>query len=327
MEENKSNVFKKKEVWIAGTIGIIIGIALFFLLQFLGIGVGNKIIVTSKAGNVREGALYKQMKKSYPVSYVLELIDEPILAKKYKLTKEQEDEINSQVDTILSQYATYGYTEEQFFEENGFDGKEDFIDYMKLDYRRNLYCTDYFKNIISNDKIEEYYNNNEIYGTISTKHILVQTSDTVTEDQALAKANEIIAKLNSGKSFDDVSSEYAETDVTEEVNFDSFEASNYAESYVTAAKALEVGTYTKDAIKTDYGYHVIYCVSKAEKPSLDQAKDKIVQALEKDLEEEDQYIRYKALIKLREENNVKFKDSNFEKQYKEYCDQVNGTEA
>ena len=197
---------------------------------------------------------------------------------------------------------------------------------MKLDYRRNLYCTDYFKTIISNDKVEEYYNNNEIYGTISTKHILVKISDDVTDAQALAKANEIIAKLNSGKSFDEVSKEYAETEITEDVNFDSFEASLYAANYVNAAKSLEVGAYTKEAVKTDYGYHVIYCVSKAEKPTLDQATDKIINALESDLEEEDQYIRYKALIKLREENNVKFKDKNYQEQYKDYCNQINGNE-
>ena len=138
---------------------------------------------------------------------------------------------------------------------------------------------------------------------------------------------EIIAKLDSGKSFDDVTAEYENTDVTEEVKFDSFEASKYAANYVNASKSLEAGQYTKQAVKTDYGYHVIYCVSKvAEKPSLDQVKDKIVNVLAEDLEEEDQYIRYKALIKLREENNVKFKDKNYDEQYKEYCDQVNGNE-
>ena len=45
-----------------------------------------------------------------------------------------------------------------------------------------------------------------------------------------------------------------------------------------------------------------------------------------DLEAEDQYIRYKALIKLREDNGLKFKDSKFKEEYKEYCDQINGTE-
>ena len=55
-----------------------------------------------------------------------------------------------------------------------------------------------------------------------------------------------------------------------------------------------------------------------------QAEDDIVELLAQDIEAEDQYIRYKALIKLREDNDVKFKDKKYEEEYKEYCDQVNG---
>ena len=326
MEEKKKNIIlKKKEIWISIIIGIIIGAGLLFAIQLIpGIGKIGGAIVSSKAGNVTENDLYKQMKKSYPVSYVLELIDKPILEKKYKLTDEQEKEVEEQVEKILKQYETYGYTEETFCEENGFENKEDFTNYMKLDYRRNLYCIDYFKTLLTDGQIEEYYNNNEIYGTITTKHILIQTSDDVTEQQALKTANEVIAKLNSGTSFDEVSKEYSDTAVTEEVKFNSFEASNYAESYVNASESLQVGEYTKEAVKTDYGYHVIYCVSKDEKPSLEQAENDIVEVLSKDLEAEDQYIRYKALIKLREDNKVKFKDKKFEEEYKKYCDQING---
>ena len=328
MDENNSSkkrFFIKKEICISGLIGIIIGIALLLLIQLIpGVGKIGAVIVSSKSGNVTKNDLYKQMKKSYPVSYVLELIDKPILEKKYKLTDEQEKEITEKVEAILQQYEGYGYTEETFCEENGFENKEDFTNYMKLDYRRNLYCIDYFKTLLTDGQVEEYYNNNEIYGTITTKHILIQTSDNVTEEQALKTANEIIEKLNSGTSFDEVSNEYSSTAVTEEVKFNSFEASNYAEGYVNASKALQVGEYTKEAVKTDFGYHVIYCVSKEEKPTLEQAENDIIEILAKDLETEDQYIRYKALIKLREDNKVKFKDKKFEEEYKEYCDQING---
>ncbi|MBO4815833.1 MAG: peptidylprolyl isomerase [Clostridia bacterium] len=324
-EEKKKSILKKKEIWISIIIGIIIGAGLLFAIQLIpDVGKIGGTIVSSKAGNVTKNDLYDQMRKSYPVSYVLELIDKPILEKKYKLTDEQEKEIEEQVETILKQYEAYGYTEETFCEENGFENKEDFTNYMKLDYRRNLYCIDYFKTLLTDGQIEEYYNNNEIYGTITTKHILIQTSDDVTEQQALKTANEVIAKLNSGTSFDEVSKEYSDTAVTEEVKFNSFEAPNYAESYVNASKALQVGEYTKEAVKTDYGYHVIYCVSKDEKPTLEQAENDIVEALSQDLEAEDQYIRYKALIKLREDNDVKFKDKKFEEEYKKYCDQING---
>lgn len=325
-EENLSKKAKKnnKGIIISGVIGLIIGAVLVYILVMLGVpGFGNETIATMKSGKVTEKTLYKEMKKYYPISYVLENVDEQILNKKYKLTKEQEEEVDSQVKAILEQYSNYGYTEKQFLEENGFETKDDFINYMKLDYRRNLCCIDYFKTILSEEEIKNYYDSNDIYGKISTKHILVQTSDSVTDEEALKTANEIIAKLSSGTSFDDVAKEYSDNIVTENVDFDSFSESSLEENYVEASKSLEKDSYTKEPVKTSYGYHVIYCVNKEEKPTFEQVENEIVEKLGEDLEEEDQYIRYKALIKLREDNKLTFKDSKFKEEYKEYCDQVN----
>lgn len=322
-KENKRPL-KNKGIIISGLIGLIIGAVLVYILVILGApGFGNETIATMKSGKVTENSLYKEMKKYYPISYVLENVDEQILSKKYKLTNEQENEIKDQADQILSQYSNYGYTEKQFLEENGFESKEDFINYMKLDYRRNLCCIDYYKTLIAEEEIKNYYDNNDIYGKISTKHILVQISDDVTDAEALKTANEIIAKLDSGTSFDDVAKEYSDNIVTENVDFDSFSESSLEENYVEASKSLEKDSYTKEPVKTSYGYHVIYCVNKEEKPTFEQAENDIVEELGKDLESEDQYIRYKALIKLREDNKLTFKDSKFKEEYKEYCDQVN----
>lgn len=337
MEDNLSGrekkkglaIFKKKEIWISGIIGILIGAALIYLLGLIGMpGLGNETIATIKTGNISKNDLYKEMRKYYPVTYALELVDRSILEKKYELTEEQTQEINDQVNLILTQYQAYGYTEETFLEENGFESKEEFVKYLELDYRRNLYCLDYFKTLIPTEDIQNYYNENDIYGEINTKHILVQVSDNVTEKEALTKANEIIAKLNNGTSFDDVATEYADGSaiITEEVNFNWLDEGNLAEEYVTASKAIEKGSYTKEAVLTDFGYHIIYCVNKAEKPTLEEAENDIVEKLGSNLEAEDQYIRYKALIKLREDNGLKFKDEKYKEEYKKYCDEINGIE-
>jgi len=322
-------IFKKKEIWISGIIGILIGAALIYLLGLFGVpGLGNETIATIKTGNISKNDLYKEMKKYYPVTYALELVDKSILEEKYKLPEVQNKEIEEQVNIILNQYQAYGYTEETFLEENGFESKQEFIDYMTLDYKRNLACIDYFKTIISEEDIQNYYNENDVYGEINTKHILVRISEDLKEKEALTKANEIIAKLNNGTSFDEVAIEYADDSaiISENVDFNWLNESSLAEEYTTASKALEKDTYTKEAVLTDFGYHIIYCVDKAEKPSIEESKDDIVEKLGADLEAEDQYIRYKALIKLREDNGLKFKDSKFKEEYKEYCDEINGTE-
>lgn len=323
----KKCIFKKKEIWISGIIGIVLGAVLIYVFAVLGIlGLNqDKTLVSFEGGKVTENDLYNELKK-YGINYALELVDEEILNVKYELTDEQKEESKQEAESILAMYEMYGYTEETFLSENGFESKDDFIEYMEFDYKRNLACLDYFKTLIPVEDIENYYNENITFGEINTKHILVQVSDDVTEEAALKTANEIIAKLNEGTSFDDVANEYADKVISEEVDFDASTASTLATEYVEASKKLEKDTYTKEAVKTEFGYHIIYCVNKADKPSLEETTNDIVEILAEDLEAEDEYIRYKALIKMREDNNVNFKDKELAEDYEEYCKQVNPTE-
>jgi foldase protein PrsA len=327
-EQNKvTSIFSNKEIWISGLIGLILGAAILYLLGMLGLpGLWNETIAKFKGGKITENNLYENMKKYYTVSYILESIDDTILKQKYELTDAQKQEVEEEVNSLLNMYAAYyGYTEETFLQENGFESKDDFVDYLTLDYRRNLYCIDYFKTLIPAEDINNYYNENIQFGEIKTKHMLVQTSDEITDKDALKLANEIIAKLNNGTSFDDVANEYGEKIVSEEVPFDNFNYDTLAEEYVNASKELSKDSYTKEPVKTSFGYHIIYCIDKAEKPSFEEVENKIVEVLAENLESEDQYIKYKALIKLREEYNLKFTDEKFEQQYKEYCQEINGT--
>ena len=205
IKEEKKLVFAKKEVWISGVIGLLLGAIIMFLLYITGVPkFGNETIATVKGGSVKKNDLYNEMKKAYSVNYALDVVDSAILKNKYKLTSDQEKEIQDQADYYISTYQTYyGYEEKEFLKENGFESKEDFIDYLTLTYKRDLYYVDYLKTKIDQDEIQKYYDEN-VYGEINTKHILVETSDEVTDEQAKTKAKEIIAKLDSGKSFDEV---------------------------------------------------------------------------------------------------------------------------
>lgn len=326
IKEGKKSIFSKKEVWISGIIGLLLGAAIMVLLYVTGVpGFGNETIATVKGGSIKQNELYKEMKKLYSVNYALDLVDAEILKNKYNLTDEQKEEVEEQADYYLTTYETYyGYTEEEFLSENGFSTKQEFIDYLTLNYKRDLYYIDYLKTKIDQEEIQAYYDEN-VYGEINTKHILVEVDDDVTEEQALAKAKEIIAKLDSGKTFEEVTEEYGDEIISEDLGYNGFNSGLVTE-YVEASKELENGTYSKEPVKTDYGYHVIYKVDQKDKPSLEEATNDIVEILGEDLEEEDTYIKYKALIQLREDNKLKFKDSKFKEEYKEYCDQVNGTE-
>ena len=331
---NKKKIFKRKEIWITGIIGVIIGAALIYLLMFTNIikiaEVKRKSIiketetvVTVNNSEINSQKLYEEMQKYYPISYVLEMVDKEILEGKYSLTDEQKNEVEEQANSYIDTYKMYyGYTEEEFLEENGFENREDFINYLSLEYKRNLYYLEYLETMISQEEIEKYYNE-EVFGAINTKHMLVQTSSTITDEQALNLAKEIIQKLDAGAKFEDVATEYGDQIVFEELGYNGFDSSLVSE-YVEASKALENNTYSKEPVKTSFGYHVIYKIDQKEKPTLEEAKEDIITILGANLEEEDEYLRHKALIKLREENKIKFKDSSFEEKYKEYCDTVNG---
>lgn len=326
IKEEKKSIFSKKEVWISGIIGLLLGAIIMVLLYVAGVpGFGNQKIATVKGGSIKQNELYKEMKKVYSVNYVLDLVDKEILKNKYNLTEEQKEEVEEQADYYLTTYETYyGYTEEEFLSENGFSTKQEFIDYLELNYKRELYYIDYLKTKIDQEEIQAYYDEN-VYGEINTKHILVEVDDDVTEEQALAKAKEIIAKLDSGKTFEEVTEEYGDEVISEELGYNGFNSGLVTE-YVEASKELENGTYSKEPVKTDYGYHVIYKIDQKDKPSLEEATNDIVEILGEDLEAEDTYIKYKALVQLREDNKLKFKDSEFKEQYEEYCKQVKGTE-
>lgn len=313
----------KKGILISGIIGILIGMAIMFILGTTKvIDFENKVIAKTNVGEIKENDIFDELKEHYTIELLLENIDKQLLEPKYSLTEEQEKEIDNQMGQIFDMYSMYyGLTQEQFLTENGFNDKEEFREYLAFDYKRNLQYLNYIETLVSEDEIKKYYDE-KIYGEINTKHMLVQVTDKVTEKEAKKMAEEIIKKLNDGKDFDKVAKEYGDKIIFEELGYNGFNSGLVTE-YVEASKKLENGKYSKEPVKTEYGYHVIYRIGQKEKPTLDEVKNEILAALSADLEAKDANLRYKAFIKFREENGLKIEDSKFKKEYKEYCEKYN----
>jgi len=279
--------------------------------------VSGKILTT--------GSLYEKMKEYNSIDVVLEKVDGIILNKKYKLDEDELEDLRNTADTYIEQYEAYGYTQEEFLKQNGFDNYDDFIEYLGLDYKRSLYVYDYLETQLEENAVKNYYEENS-FGKVNTKHILAKISDNMTEEQALTIANDIISRLNSGEDFDALVSEYTtnypNSVITEDLGemgaFDNLET-----SYVEGMKKLEVGKYSTEPVKTSYGYHVIYCVDKTEKSKEISGKDKMgiidILATEKGLAL-DEATYYKALIQMRDEAGLKIFDKEFKTKYEEYCE-------
>ena len=283
---------------------------------------GTQPVAEIDGYTVTANDLYEDMKDVYSISSLLDKIDNKILVEKYPETDEMNDELKQQAESYYSAYKQYyKMDKETFLSNNGFGSEKAFLEYLRLQYRRNKYAEDYIKTLISDKEVEKYYED-KVYGDINTKHILVKVDSSASdEDKKKAEdlAKEIISKLNDGKSFDEVKEEYKDQITYEELGYKSYNA-NLESAYMEAMQKLENNSYSKEPVKTSYGYHVIYRIDQKEKPALD-VKEEIIDSLVSEKKSEDKNISYVALDKMREESGLKFSDTVLEKKYNTYMSQ------
>ena len=284
---------------------------------------GTQPVAEIDGYTVTANDLYEDMKDVYSISSLLDKIDNKILEEKYPETDEMNDELKQQAESYYSAYKQYyKMDKETFLSNNGFGSEKAFLEYLRLQYRRNKYAEDYIKTLISDKEVEKYYED-KVYGDINTKHILVKVDSSASdEDKKKAEdlAKEIISKLNDGKSFDDVKEEYKDQITYEELGYKSYNA-NLESAYMEAMQKLENNSYSKEPVKTSYGYHVIYRIDQKEKPALEDVKEEIIDSLVSEKKSEDKNISYVVLDKMREESGLKFSDTVLEKKYNTYMSQ------
>ncbi len=319
--------FDKYRLAIYGTVGgILITVLVVVIIwpdRIATLKDGTQPVAEIDGYTVTANDLYEDMKDVYSISSLLDKIDNKILEEKYPETDEMNDELKQQAESYYSAYKQYyKMDKETFLSNNGFGSEKAFLEYLRLQYRRNKYAEDYIKTLISDKEVEKYYED-KVYGDINTKHILVKVDSSASdEDKKKAEdlAKEIISKLNDGKSFDEVKEEYKDQITYEELGYKSYNA-NLESAYMEAMQKLENNSYSKEPVKTSYGYHVIYRIDQKEKPALEDVKEEIIDSLVSEKKSEDKNISYVALDKMREESGLKFSDTVLEKKYNTYMSQ------
>ena len=317
MENNKN--FGVKQIIITAVASAVLGALIMFLLNTFVFN-KNNTVMSIKGYKLRKTDLYDKMKLEYGLSYGLEMIDNRILKDKYKLTDEMKQEIEKQAEDYIKAYEQYGYGKEEFLELYGFKSYEDFIEDLSNRYRQDLHYTDYIVNLLGEDTIKAYYEEEgNIYGDINVKHILVQTSESVTDEQAKDLAKTIISELNSGSSWEEVIEKYEGKIISEDLGYQGM-SNNLEASFMNALIAMENNSYSKEPVQTSYGYHVIYRLDQKEKPTYEQAKKTIANKLFSQEESQD---TYKAFLELEKEYGIKIKDEELKKQYDEFVNNLN----
>ena len=317
-----------RKICYAFLIGVIITIIVVIIIwpkRIATLKDGTQPILTVNNTTYTADDLYNDMKDTYSINILINSLDKMILDKKYKEDNEMNDSVKQTAEYYYSMYEQYqNITKEQFLENNGFKSEKEFLEYLKLDYRRNLYYDEYVKNLINEKDIEKYYKD-EVFGDVNSKHILVSVSkdDTsenekeLSDEDAKKLANEIIDKLNKGTSWDDVINEYKDKITNEDLGYRAFNASLDA-AYLKEMKNLEVNTYSKTPILSSYGYHIVYKIDQKDKPELKDVKEDIITILAEEKKNDDSNLYQKALINLRKEAKLEFKDTDLGEKYNKY---------
>lgn len=93
---------------------------------------------------------------------------------------------------------------------------------------------------------------------IKASHVLIMTDGGTSEEEALAKANEVIERLKAGEDMADLIAEYGEDPGMEYQDYYIFTEGEMVEPFYEGAKALAPGEFSSEPVKTYYGYHVIF---------------------------------------------------------------------
>lgn len=215
-EKNKKTIFTKETI-IPVIIGLIIGV-LITCLVVLCMNYFKNRIATVAGKKISAKTIYDKVKLTEGLTLMMTEVDKAILNDMYTLTEKEEEQAKKQADNYIDYYTANGYTEQEFLEGIGFSTYDEFLEDIKASIKTNKYLYDYLEKKLEPGEIEKYYNENkDEIETYDSEHILVKITDDVTDQEALTLANEIIGKLNEGKTFNEIVEKYKDKIVHEEL--------------------------------------------------------------------------------------------------------------
>ena len=314
---------KKKKILLSATF-IMAGILLTTGCGKAKLKNGEEVAIAVNGKNITADTLYKELKTKYAQNLIVDDIDKKIFNVVYKDDEEIEKQVSEQLEYVKKQYTNNW---EETLKNAGYEDEDALADEFRLSYQRTKAVDDYLKDNIKDSEINNYYKN-DLVGDISAKHILIKVkSDTdtegLTDEEAKKKAQNLIKKLNDGEDFSKLAKENSD-DTGSAANggdLGYFNKGEMVKEFEDAAFNLKVNEYTKEPVKTTYGYHIILKTGEKDKAKLTkELKKEIKEKIVAKKKEEDKTITIKTLDAIRKKYKLKFKDSKLKSLYKEYID-------
>lgn len=284
---------------------------------------GEEVVASVNGKNITADDLYKALKEKYAKQIISDEIDKKIFNDLYKDDEEIEKQVNSYVEYVKSMYPDNW---EKTLKNAGYESEDSFKEEARLNYQREKAVDDYLKESIKEDEIKKYYDEESV-GDIKASHILIKVKtdgeeEGLSDEEAKAKAEDLIKQLDEGADFAELAKANSDDpgSAVEGGNLGFFNKGAMVAEFEKAAYALKVNEYTKEPVKTTYGYHIILKTEEAEKQKYEDVKENIITKLLEKKKEEDNNYMINTLKAIRSKYKLKFDDSGIEDKYNEFID-------
>lgn len=309
------------------TIVVIINIIVVACGHKVELSNGKEVIAKLEGKEITAEELFETLNKHYGTDSLITIVDEFIVNKEVtdKEKEEARKKAQENLDAIKKQYQDAGYKWEDVIKSYGYANDDEILNEMAVSSEKEAIAKKYIKASLTDDDIKDYYDKN-VYGKYTAKHILITpaTTDTMTaeektnaENAAKAKAEEVISKLNSGVQWATLVNDYSQDTGSKnnEGLIENFTKGDVADEVFNAVQNLKDNEYTKEPVKSSYGYHVIVRVSYTEKEALKDIKDSIVDEIVTKKLSEDTNLFTTTWRDIRSKYKLDIKDTKIKENY------------
>lgn len=248
---------------------------------------GDELVAKIKGKKVTANEVYAKLRTQYGTSATINIIDDFIANKEIETNDDAIEYGEFQLEQIKLNFTENNQDFNEALKTYGYENEQELLDEIILEYKKTKLVENYYMEQVTDKEVEKYYDEN-IFGEMDVRHILIIPDEKDTEEEqeeannkALEKAEKVIKKLDDGENFETLVKEYSDDEgsVDDGGLIANVTKDNYVDEFFQASLELKNGKYTKSPVKSSYGYHVILKVKQKEKPSLKDTKDEIIETL------------------------------------------------
>ena len=294
---------------------------------------GNEVVAKINGKTITANDLYLSLKDEYGVNELINVIDEHIAEKEVTITKDDEKYVQEVVD-YYKEMAEYYKTDlegllKDYVGIAGVTTEEEFYNFVLKDYKKTLAIQKFIGEEATEKELKEYYKEN-YSDSLTVKHILIEVDKEAKDADKEAKkaydtAVKLIQKLNKTdkEKLDKKFEELAENNSDDTATYsngglvENFKKSEVDEAFWKASEKLKDGEYTKEPVKSSFGYHIILKVSTKKVEAFKDIKKDVIKSYAESLLNSDTNLFNKKWAELREKYDLSIKDDFIKKSYKE----------